>query len=245
MKFFSLFFLFVSIVFSSDLELAREKFKKYVDLKDIISKEKSSYKEEKIAMQSLIKVLKSNLKSINEKIAQYKTDIKKNDKERNRIIVKKALYEKSYLLIDSKIDSLENKMLNIFKYIPNSMKKENISLLNQLKNKDTQKNLTKRIKIILSILSFLNNRCKAMSLYKENVNINGKKFLISSLYIGLSYGYFVSSSNEIAGLIVFDKGTWKYLVKNDIAKEVSKTINIYTAKKRASFVRLPFYPKGL
>jgi len=103
-----------------------------------------------------------------------------------------------------------------------------------------QLSLSQRFMNIVGILNEIDKFQRAIHVGSEVTKLPGGQMAeVTTLYLGISYGFYVSQDREYSGMgTATDKG-WEWVPAKDIANQVANAIAIYKNEKAARYVPLP------
>ena len=225
------------------LEEARTTIEKWVDARQLISKERSKWREQNALIGYKIGLFKSETEALNERIEDYKEKVTRAEADRSRFAAEEATLRAAARVVKGAIHGYEIKLLALSKRFPQPLTDKIAPLVKQLPEDESKTKLSvaERVAIIVGILNEVDKFNANITVQSELRTIgSGATIEVKTLYLGLAQAFFVSANKEHAEVGTPGSDGWDWTESNDHALEISRMIAMYeNIIKPATFVELP------
>lgn len=235
----------VSAAAQTKFDDARATLEKWVETRQLISKEKTDWELENQALADSVALLKKEIATLEENIARAEGDTTAADVEREKLLIDNDALKGASATVASLVASLEQRILKVIQSVPDDLRnREGIQLLNRRIPKNpqtTRASLSERMQNIVGILSEVEKFNSSINIASETRKIpSGETVQVSTLYIGLGQGYYVDATRKFAGVLTPSADGWVATDRNDLAPLVGDVIDLYhKTKQPPQFVKIP------
>ena len=225
------------------LEETRTTIEKWVDARQLISKERSKWREEHALIDYKIDLLGSEIEALSEQIEEYEERVTKAEANRSRFAAEEAALRSAARVVGDAIHGYETKLLALSKRFPRPLIDTITPILKQLPEDGakTKLSVAERVANIVGILNEIDKFNANVTVQSELQKVNsGATIEVKALYLGLAQGFFVDEKQEHAAIGTPSSNGWEWKKSDDLALAISKTIAMYeNIIKPATFVELP------
>ena len=226
----------------AQLDEARLSLEQLYETRRLISQERNTWKVAKELMASEIEVAQDELAKVVEDIAA-----KSKESEDNEAQVKELLEaaEASTLASTEMVERLpawEARLRTMIPRLPQPLQEEIRSLTQSLPKEGEDPKLTpsKRFITVVFLLTQINKFHGEVHTASETLTMpDGTQVNVSTLYLGVSQGYYVSQDGKNAGVGRSSESGWDWTSKPDSAAEIAKAIAILESEAPAGYASLP------
>jgi len=226
----------------NDSSDAKAKLSKWVETRQLISKERSEWDAEQEFLKSTLELLRDQAKVLKEEVAELEESNTEADKERADLLLEKAKLQRAINSDQERIAQLEKNVLELVEKFPEPLQKKLDSLIVRIPEDPSKTNLPlgSRLTHVLGILQQAEKFNSTTNFFGETREVGDQEIMVSTLYWGLAFAVFVDSAGDIAGVGVPGPDGWVWQENNAIARDVRKFIDIYEGNTDAiEFVELP------
>ena len=232
------------------VEGARTALQEWVEVSDILSKERQDWALGKEILQDRIDVLKREIESLQEKIAEAEKNIETADQRKVELAEENERLGKAVEALDEAIVPLEEKTLKILKRLPDPLRERVQSRSQRIPDPNAEdeddgkkKRPVPRGERYLNVLGVLEqidrfNREVSPPGYEMRKLADGSTAEVTVFYVGLGQAYYVSAKGDQAGVGTATPDGWEWVPVDSAAVDVEKAVGILRGE-RAEFVRLP------
>ncbi len=221
---------------------AKAKLAKWVETRQIISKETSDWKLDQEFLTSTRDLLQSQREALEAEIAKLKEETSKGEEERQNLNDEKTSLQLANAALGEEIAKMEADIRKIIKLFPDPLKQKLEPLIRQIPAdpEKTELALGKRLTNVLGILGQAEKFNGTANVFGETRVINGKELTVNTIYWGLSFAMFVDGNGQIAGFGSPGPEGWSWTEDNSIAPSAKLFIDMYEGNTDAiEFVALP------
>ena len=221
---------------------ARTALDKWVETRQLISKEKADWQTEKETLQETVGLLEKENQLLDEQITKLETTTTQADKERDRLIEENQALSTAAATIRTTVAQLEKRVLELSKSFPPPLMERIEPLFKRIPNNPatTRLSLGERMQNIIGILSetdkFNGNITLVTELKKDP---SGAEISVKTVYLGLGAAFFVDHAGRFAGVGVATHDGWTWTPANELAPRIAKVIFVYENAAAAEFVQMP------
>jgi len=227
---------------SPGIDDARAKLAEWVDVRRIISKEKRDWALAKELLNERIELVQREIDSLNDKIADAEKSITEADKKRQELIEENDKFKEVSSSLDQAATTLEKRTLALLPRLPRPIS-DRVKPLSQRIPADSAKSelsLSQRFQNVVGILNEVNKFHREITLTTEVRTLeDGSSSEVTTLYLGVSRGYYVNTNRTVAGTGTSGPDGWVWTPANDAAERIASAIAILNNEEVASYVMLP------
>ena len=227
---------------ASSIEKTRNVLDQWVETKQIISEEETSWRVEESILNDTQVLLSSELERLNEAIKDLEDTASAADSEREVLTTEKEAQNAAAAVVKANIGSLEEKVKAIVKNLPEPLVEKIKPLVRRLPNdsENTKLSLGERVQNIVGILSQADKFNTTITLSNESREIEaGKVIQVTTLYWGLAAAYFVDNAGAYAGIGTPSPDGWVWTEVESAGPQIKELLDIYEGKPDIHFVELP------
>ena len=228
------------------LELIREGYSKYFELKQLISKEQADWELEREILADRIDMVLDQIKELEEKTAEEEAKITEADREREELrrqLDDLVAIGETQL---AEVQRAERTLGRMLPYLPEPLRNKVGPLAARLPEpgtaeEDIKLSISQRFGNVLGILNEVNKFHADIALVNERREVGGgRQAEVETMYLGVSKGFYAGSGEtaEVAGRgnPGRDGFQWEQLPR--MAADIARAIAIYENEEVAQFVPL-------
>ena len=225
------------------IEATRETLTKWVETKQLISKEKSDWASGKDILEDRVRLAQAETTTVRDKLKEISTAVAEAQKKRDELAAQndklKATAEKSKAMViaaEKKLrpllpqlpEPLREKLKPIIARFPEDSEKSNASLAERLQN-------------VLGILDQASAFNSTVASVKELRTFpDGTRAEVTTVYLGLSQAYYTNREGTLAGIGHPGPDGWVWKPDNANGKKILLAVHILEGKEKgATFIDLP------
>ena len=230
---------------SPALEETRSNLKEWVDLKKLISEERSLWRVEKETLNEQIDLLDSEIQKLKDQIVAKEAEASEADKQRIELTEEEKKLKQSSAVVDLAIGDLEQRLLKMIELFPDALRnKESVKLLTERMPKDDRQarvaGLGARMQYVIGLLGEIEKFNNQINFDETMQLINGANVAVKTIYVGLAIGYYVDGTKTEAGILRPGPNGWVKEDRPDLADPIAQAIAFYQREAQEPvFVNLP------
>ncbi len=226
---------------SPTLEETRLTMDKWIEIQQIISRERKDWQQGKEILLGRLELIKKEVATLEEKTGQAEAGVTEANKKRSDLLAENDQLKAANTLLTEAVTSMEGDVRQLFKTLPEPVQTK-LQPLYQRMPEDTVKtrvSAAERFQNVLGILNELNKTNNEITVsYEVHHLADGKPSEVKVMYVGLAQAYYVSARGEGGIGRPTDDG-WKWGTSKAVASEVIKALEILDGKRTPDFVHLP------
>jgi len=226
----------------SDPADAKAKLSKWVETRQLISKEKAEWDADQEFLRSTLDLLQSQAEVLREEITELDETNTEADQERVDLQLNKAKLQRAITADEERIAQLESSVLELVQKFPDPLKKKLDSLIVRIPEDPSKTNLPlgSRLTHVLGILQQAEKFNSTTNFFGETREVGDQEIQVSTLYWGLAFAVYVDQEASVAGVGVPGPDGWVWRENNAIAGDVRKFVDILEGNiDTIEFVELP------
>ena len=231
-----------NVMSAPELGQTRATLKEWVELKKLISEERSSWTVEQQTLNESIDLLTQEIEKLDEQITAMQEDADAAQLERQSLNNEEDELKRASAVVQQVATDLEAAVLDLMEYFPQSLQ-DKLSLLTERMPKNTKEadalGLSTRIQYVIGILGEIEKFDNQITVEETMQSIGDSEVAVKTMYIGLAVAYYVDGTRTEAGTLRPAKGGWEKEARNDMAEQIALAIGIYEREETAEFVNLP------
>ncbi|MBH55044.1 MAG: hypothetical protein CMI18_11965 [Opitutaceae bacterium] len=241
---FSLLGIMTSVQSAQVLNQARTTLEQWVETRQIIAQERTTWLAEEVTLNESIEFLKTEIKSLDEAIADAENNISTAGEDQKLLEGDIATNEDALSVIAAAIPTFEKRILELSSIFPAVLQEKVATLMRRIPDPNSDREVTvtyeDRIQTIISVLQNIEYFNKVVTLSSELRESDGEVSEVKTLYLGFGQAYFVDEGQTIAGYgyPVVGKG-WEWVDMPDIAEAIYTSVLVFDNRKPAVFVNVP------
>jgi len=224
----------------------RDLVEKWIQTERIIAQEKNNWRVGKKMLGERIELLQREIESLQGRISEAKQSIAGADQKRGELTQANKKLETASDALGAVVRRLELHTRKLLRRLPDPAR-ERVKLLSQRIPDDTadsKMSLGERFQNIVGILNDVNKFNRQITVTREVRTLSGDtKAEVTSLYIGISKGYYVTANGNAAGIGEAGPEGWNWIRSDDSAAAIARAIAILQNAEVAGYVPLPVHLK--
>ena len=221
----------------------RSKTEKWIETRQIISKEKSDWEVERESLRATRDLLRKQKELLEAEIAELESTSTAADDERRELLLDRAEFTRSRDALELEVRAMEKKALAIVPQLPEPLQQKLEPLLVQIPADpdNTRTPLGQRLMSVLGVLAQAEKWNGTATFVGETRPVkDGQKVAIRTLYWGLGQAYYVDALGETAGVGQPGPEGWVFTEDPDLAEDAALLLDIYEGNvDTIDFVNLP------
>lgn len=224
------------------IDSTRSTLAKYVETKQIISKEKQDWQLGKEVLEQRIALLEGEIASLRDKIAEARSGINEAASKQRELVNDNEEYRAAAVALVETIGGLEATTRRLLVAVPEPLATRVEPLSRKLPKEagETTLSLSQRFQNVLGILNEVNKFNGEITVVRELRDLpDGTQSEVETLYMGLAQAYYVAPDGATAGTGVPGPEGWSWKAANELAGEIARTIAILQNEDVPAYVSLP------
>ncbi len=224
------------------MDSLRSVLEKWVEAKQLISKEKQNWEAQKEVLTDRVGLLEGQVRDLREKIAKAEADIGNTEEKRGNLSAEHEKLASALSMLQELIVKLEARTLTLLARLPEPVQ-EQVAPLSQeipVNPERTTLSLSTRYQNLIGVLNYINKFNNAITLTTEVRTLEGSQPVeVKVMYVGLGLAYFSNDAATIGGIGYPSSDGWTWERRDNIAPAVSSAMAMYNSEKTADYVALP------
>jgi hypothetical protein len=221
----------------------RAKMEKWVETRQLISKETNEWDSDREFLRSTRDLLKQQKAALEASIADLERSGSETDEERRALLLRRAEIQENRPVIEARIRAMELQSQALAARFPSPLRKKLEPLLVQIPEVPELAGLSlgQRLMNVLGILAQAEKWNGTVTLAGETRPMgDGEKVQVRTLYWGLGQAIYVDAVGERAGIGRPGAEGWEFTSQPELAGDAGRLIDIYEGNIDAiEFVMLP------
>lgn len=221
---------------------ARTALDKWVETRQLISKEKSEWEMDKQTLEQQVNLLEKENQLLDEQIAKAEATTTQADKEKQKLIEDNEALSVASTAMSVTVAQLEKRLLEIVKAFPPPLMERIEPLYRRVPTKpeNVRLSVSERMQNVIGIISEVDKFNNAITVVSEvKKNGQGVDVQVKTIYLGLAAGYFADKAQSFAGVGTPGGDGWQWTPQNNSAASIGRAIHVYENAAAAVFVELP------
>lgn len=227
---------------NSEMAALRTALEKWVETKQMISREKQKWQAQKEVLIDRTRLLESQVQDLDGKIEEERVAVDKAEQKRDKLTAEYEKLESALGLLRERIAPMEQRVLKLLKQLPDPLK-EQVEPLSQEIPTDPERTelpLSNRYQNLMGVLNFINKFNSAITVTTEVRKLERDQTLeVKVMYFGLGQAFFCNDAATVGGVGRPTTDGWKWERRDKIAPTVASAITMYNNEKPADYVALP------
>lgn len=229
----------------SNFDLARATLEKWVETRQLISKEKADWDVESQALTDSVELLKKEIASLEENIAKAEGDTTAADTERERLLVDNEALKGAAATVSGLVTAIEQRIQKVITMLPEDLKgRKSVQDMSRRipKNPQTTRlSLSERMQTIVVLLTEMEKFNGSLNIASETRKVpSGEMAQVTTVYLGLAQGFYVDATRQFAGVLTPGPDGWVATDRNDLAPLIGDVLDLYNKQKQPpQFVKIP------
>jgi len=223
------------------LEETRLTMDKWIEIQQIISRERKDWQQGKEILLGRLELIKKEVVTLEEKTRQAEASVTEANKKRSDLLAENDQLKVAGALLTEAATGMEGEVRRLFKALPEPIQTKLQPLYQRIPEDPakTRVSAAERFQNVLGILNELNKTNNEIIVSYEVHNLaDGKPSEVKAMYVGLAQAYYVSARGE-GGVGRPAADGWKWEPSKAVASEVLTALEILEGKRTPAFVHLP------
>ena len=225
------------------IEATRETLTKWVETKQLISKEKSDWASGKDILEDRVRLAEAETTTVRDKLKEISTAVAEAQKKRDELAAQndklKATAEKSKAMVIA----AEKKLRPLLPQLPEPLREKLKPIIARFPE-DSEKStasMAERLQNVLGILDQASAFNSTVASVKELRTFpDGTRAEVTTVYLGLSQAYYTNREGTLAGIGHPGPDGWVWKPDNANGKKILLAVHILEGKEKgATFIDLP------
>jgi len=225
------------------IEATRETLTKWVETKQLISKEKSEWASGKDILEDRVRLAQAETTTVRDKLKEISTAVAEAQKKRDELAAQndklKATAEKSKAMVIA----AEKKLRPLLPQLPEPLREKLKPIIARFPE-DSEKStasMAERLQNVLGILDQASAFNSTVASVKELRTFpDGTRAEVTTVYLGLSQAYYTNREGTLAGIGHPGPDGWVWKPDNANGKKILLAVHILEGKEKgATFIDLP------
>ena len=225
------------------VEAFRAKMEKWVETRQLISRERSDWEADRETLRATRDLLKQQKSALESSIQELETASSQDDEERRTLLLRRAELQESRPVVAERVRAMELEARDLAGRLPAPLVRKLEPLLVQIPDdpEHTGVGLGQRLMNVLGILAQAEKWNGTANLAGETRDMgNGEKLHVRTLYWGLGQAIYVDERGEHAGIGRPGEEGWEFSAQPEIADDADLLLDIYEGNvDTIEFVQLP------
>jgi hypothetical protein len=225
------------------IEATRETLTKWVETKQLISKEKSDWASGKDILEDRVRLAEAETTTVRDKLKEISVAVAEAQKKRDELAAQndklKATAEKSKAMVIA----AEKKLRPLLPQLPEPLREKLKPIIARFPE-DSEKStasMAERLQNVLGILDQASAFNSTVASVKELRTFpDGTRAEVTTVYLGLSQAYYTNREGTLAGIGHPGSDGWVWKPDNANGKKILLAVHILEGKEKgATFIDLP------
>ena len=225
------------------IEATRETLTKWVETKQLISKEKSEWASGKDILEDRVRLAEAETTTVRDKLKEISVAVAEAQKKRDELAAQtdklKATAEKSKAMVIA----AEKKLRPLIPQLPEPLREKLKPIIARFPE-DSEKStasMAERLQNVLGILDQASAFNSTVASVKELRTFpDGTRAEVTTVYLGLSQAYYTNREGTLAGIGHPGPDGWVWKPDNANGKKILLAVHILEGKEKgATFIDLP------
>lgn len=220
----------------------RTALEKWVETKQMISKQRADWAAEKELLTESIKMFEKESKNLDELIAKVDSGNEVAKKEHAEQTKLDAEYKEAVEKVKTLVTALEKKVVVLAKTFPPPLAEKLEQFVKRIPedSENTKLSVGQRVQVLVAVLAEADKFNSAVSLISElRKNASGTEIQVRAIYLGLAEAYYVDKEGKLAGVGTPSAEGWQWSNEPALAPDITRVIAMYENAEPAAFVNLP------
>jgi len=208
----------------------RSKMEKWVETRQILSREKSEWAVDRETLKASEKMLSQQKESLEAEIAELEQSTTFSDEERAGLLLRQAEVLRTRQLLEGALVALEADVEELAALLPTPLQKKLEPLLVQIPKDPENSRLPAgaRLMNVLGILAQAEKWNSTATFVGETRDVGGdQKVAVRTLYWGLGQAVYVDAQGKTSGIGRPGDQGWVFTSEPDLAESAKQLLDIY------------------
>jgi len=200
---------------------------KYVETKQLISKERQRSMEGEELLHARIDLLRTRVRDVTSRTDEIRKELAQTSDKRQSLVEESARLDEALGALEARVATLEAQTKALLRAAPEPLRRK-AKVLSQQFPRDpdsTDLSLSVRYQNLIGVLNMMNGFNNEVTLSTEVRQIGtGKAMEVRVLYFGLAQAYFCNKDASVAGIGLPGPDGWQWQRRDDIGPAVASLI---------------------
>jgi len=225
------------------IDSTRETIAKWVETKQLISKEKSEWSSGREILGDRVRLAEAETASVREKLGEIELAVAEAQKKRDELSAENEKLKATAEKVKARIVVLEKQLRPLLKMFPDPLREKLKPILARFPE-DSEKStasLAERLQNVLGLVDQGNAFNSTITSVKElRTFADGTRAEVTTVYLGLAQAYYTNSEGTLAGVGHPGPEGWVWSPENAQGKQILMAVHMLEGKeKTAAFINLP------
>jgi hypothetical protein len=226
------------------LDQTRSALEKWVETRQVISKEKRDWSLAKEVLAERIAVVKAQIESVKKSIAESETASAEAAKKKAELTAESDRLKSTVQSLNGTVGTLESRVKVLLPQLPEPIRMQ-VKVLSQRipetpEAVDPKTTIGTRFESVVGILNEVNKFNREISLKTELRSLpDGTAAEVTTMYVGIGQAYFVGGNGIIGGTGASTPGGFVWTAANEAAAAIARAVAILKNAQPAAYVPLP------
>jgi gas vesicle protein len=221
----------------------RAKLEKWVQARELASKERADWLVEKEYLRATRDLLKQERNALKADIEEFEETNSGDDEERRDLLLQRGEYQRAARALEEQIRGLEEQVLEVVPSLPEPLQQRLEMLLVQIPDdpENTEVPLGQRLMNVLGVLAQADKFNSTATFVGETRAVGGdQKVQVRTLYWGLGEAVYVDAQGKAAGIARPTAEGWEFLDDPQLAEDAQLLLDIYEGNvDTIAFIPMP------
>jgi len=226
------------------MQTTRGTLEQWIETNRVLSREKTDWKLGKELLDGQVAVVRREIASLRDKITGATQSITEADSETGGVAEEHERLVAAAEVLDESIGVFELRTRELLARLPGPLQ-DRVKPLSQKLPEDPDnatQSLSDRYVAVVGILNEIDKFNLEVALFSEVITLSNDDLAeVSTMYMGIGQGYYVSADGKHAGVGFSTPDGWKWRAKDGAAPDIAKAIAIRRNEQMAEYVRLPVH----
>lgn len=228
----------------SDAARLQAKAEKWIEVRQLISRENSGWREQKSTWEALNEIRKTEIEKLTEFAETAEERVEELLSEEDAHAEERSELRSWRGDAAGRVARLEASLRPLLSRFPEPLRNSVEEPLTRIEAADPDRALQDRTRDLVLVLQAYREFQQSITLDRDVREIDGKAREVEVLYLGMTRAYFVDASGRHGGFGFPSSEGWIWEEDDSIAPEVRRAIAMKDNEVAPGFVRLPIIPTG-
>lgn len=232
-----------ALISAPDLDGTRATLEQWVQLRKLISEEKSKWAVEEETLNESIDLLKKEIEDLRTLTTAKQDDATEAEKQRSLLTEQENALKDASAAVRKVMADIESQTLALLPKFPDILQ-EKLDVITVRIPKDQKTaaklSLSQRMQYVAGVLGEIEKFNNQLSISNTIDEINGQRVEVKVLYLGLAVGYYVDGTRSTAGTLRPGPEGWVKEPNNALAENIAQAVALFEREDTAArFISLP------
>lgn len=232
----------------NSMEVLRTRLQKWVETRQLISKEKNDWETSRMIMQDQADLLREEIRLLREKTAQTETEVKGSGEKLGQLEADVKTLTDTMDDLRARVRPMELEVLALAESFPQPLRTKLKPLLTRIpapdqKPEDIKLSIGERFQNAIGVLNEANKFSREVHEHNETRNLGEEGSAnVTVIYLGISSAFYVNPVSGVAGTghPRQDGKGWEWIPRNELTGRFDTLMKMYRNEIPADFVDIPF-----